>query len=129
MTAMPGAAAEASLYRSTGAYGGRWVRAAVSSGRKLTPQQGGIGPLVPRLPIDFGPILVRPCRPPWQCRLEYLLCQGQIPRCIDRCVGNNLSQCAFAPDPQACEAGVWQRCSGQCQIACDAAYQDCLQCR
>jgi hypothetical protein len=94
----------------------------------LTPQQGGISALVRRL-IDFGPIVVGPCRPPWQCRLEYLLCQGQIARCIDGCVGNNLYQCVFASDPQACEAGVRQRCSSQCQITCDAAYHECLQCR
>jgi hypothetical protein len=129
MMTVPGATAEASLYRSTGAYRAWFARPAAGSGRRLTPQQAGIGPLVPRLPIDFGPIVVRPCRPPWQCRLEYLLCQGQIPRCIDRCLSNNLFRCAVAPDPQACEAQVWQMCSSQCQIACDAAYQDCLQCR
>jgi hypothetical protein len=95
----------------------------------LAPQQAGIGPLVPRLPIDLPPLVATPCRPPWQCRLEYLLCQGQIPRCISRCLANNLFRCAFAPDPQACEARVWQMCSGRCEIACDAAFHDCLQCR
>jgi hypothetical protein len=129
MMTVPGATAEASLYRSTGAYGGWWARAAASGGRRLTPQQGGIGPLVPGLPIEFGPIVVRPCRPPWQCRLEYLLCQGQISRCVDRCLSDNLFQCASAPDPQACEAGVRQRCLIGCQVACDGAYQNCLQCR
>jgi hypothetical protein len=123
---VPGATAESSLYRSTGTYRGRWTRATATGSRMLSPQQSGNGPLVPRLPID---LVLRPCRPPWQCRLEYWLCQGQIPRCIDRCLSNNLYQCAFAPDPQACEARVWQRCSGQCQVACDAAYQDCLECR
>src|SRR5919106_2403849 len=113
---VPGATAEASLYRSTGAYGGQWVGAAATDGRMLAPQQAGIGPLVPRLPIDLPPLVATPWRPPWQCRLEYLLCQGQIPRCISRCLANNLFRCAFAPDPQACEARVWQMCSGRCEI-------------
>jgi hypothetical protein len=126
---IPRATAEASLYRSTGAYGGGSVAAAPGDGRVLSPQQSGVSPVVPRLPIDLAPIIVRPCRPSWQCQIEYWLCQGQIPRCIDRCLSNNLYQCAFAADPQACEARLWQMCSGQCQVACEAAYRNCLDCR
>ena len=122
---VPGGTAEASLYRPKGPYGGRWSRAGRNDGRTLSPQQSGIGSLVPRL----SPIVVWPCRPPWLCRLEYLICQGQIPRCVDRCLSSNLYRCAFAPDPQVCEAQVWQLCTGQCQVACDAAYARCLQCR
>jgi hypothetical protein len=113
---MPGFTAEASMYKSVVPYVTGHTGIPVRYENALTPQQLS----------TLGRSTVNPIRPPWLCRFEYGLCRGFIPTCIDRCISNNLWRCALAPDPQACEAGVWMRCSGTCTVACDAQYARCL---
>ncbi|MCX9074775.1 MAG: hypothetical protein OIN88_08980 [Candidatus Methanoperedens sp.] len=103
---MPGFTADASIYRSAVTY---------AAGRTPVMLENAIT-------LSYHPVL-----PPRFCYLEYLLCQGFIPRCVDRCISNNLWQCALARDPQACEAAVAMRCSGTCTVACDAQYDRCLR--
>jgi hypothetical protein len=38
----------------------------------------------------------------------------------------DLSDCALAPDSQACYTAVWMRCATACIVACDAQYGECL---
>jgi hypothetical protein len=113
---MPGFTAEASMYKSVVTYVMGQTEVPVKYESGVTPQQL----------MTVGRFTVNPIKPPWLCRNEYWLCRGFVPTCIDRCISDGLGQCAIAPDPQACGAGVAMRCSGSCIAACDAQYARCL---
>jgi hypothetical protein len=113
---MQGFTAEASIYKSVVTYVTGRTEVPVRYENALTPQQL----------LTLGGLTVNPemCR--WRCRMEHGLCRLAIFTCIDRCVANDLEQCVFASDPQACEVTVTLRCSERCSFACERQYATCL---
>lgn len=112
---MPGFTAEDSIYRSMVTY---------ATGRTLFPVTGE-NVVTPQQSVNWREETLR-ISPSVLCRFQYWLCRTFIPSCTGRCLSNSLVECAFASNPQACEAAVWQRCSGTCTVACDQQYANCL---
>jgi hypothetical protein len=123
----PGFTAEASLGASSRFYRSVTSELGLHWGEVLIlPQQLRARTMRIPPPINLPPL--RPCRPRWFCDFQHELCQALISRCTSACYDEAAVGCAGSLDPD-CYIRVGQLCSGRCVVACDQAYQDCLECR